>query len=122
MNISTKISAALAVAAISAAFMGYSTSANAAGSMLSNCQANSRGAVVKCCESWIKKNGRPFWMSNANSCGTSVSCSGGSGGTNLPTIAVAYVKKPKCFLESTPPENGSHDSPTPPSTRGGNLR
>ncbi len=46
MNISTKISAALAVAAISAAFMGYSTSANAAGSLLQTCKGSTRGAVV----------------------------------------------------------------------------
>jgi len=118
MNISTKISAALTVAALSAAFMGYSTSANAATSLRDSCHGSTHNAVERCCESWVRRNGKPMWMlvdANAG-CHNAASCRGG-GKSTLPGIA--YVKMPKCFIEQNPPEIKSGPNTPPPQTRGG---
>ncbi|MEO6607218.1 MAG: hypothetical protein ABIN69_01965 [Aestuariivirga sp.] len=108
MNISTKISAALAVAALSVAFMGFSTSANAAGSLLQTCKGSSRGAVISCCQAWVNKHGRPIWMGDTGSCSSSVAC-----GRTTPAavVKIAFVKQPDCYLQSTPPESKSGNPP-----------
>lgn len=113
MNISTKISAALAVAAISAAFMGYSGSANAAGQLRDSCFGKTRGAVENCCQKWVRTHGKPQWMlSSRDGCAAAAVCS--SGGSNYP--AIAYVQKPNCFIEQTLPEEKEGKGP-PPSSR-----
>jgi hypothetical protein len=118
MNITTKISAAVAVAAISAAFIGFSSSANAAASLRETCHGSTRNAVERCCESWVRRNGKPMWMlvdAHAG-CHNATSCRGG-GKSTLPGIA--YVKMPKCYIDQTPPDiKGSPNNPPPP-TRGG---
>ena len=108
MNINTKISTALAVAAISAAFMGYSTSANAAGSLRDTCTGKTRNAVVRCCNTWVGQHGRPIWMGEGG-CRAAAACS--SGGKSINIGAVAYVQKAKCFLEEVPPSTYSSDNP-----------
>ncbi len=77
MNISTKISAALAIAAVSAAFMGFSSSGNAA-SLRDTCMAKHRTALDSCCHTWIRTHGTPMWMQGGNCSSASVSaCRGG---------------------------------------------
>ena len=112
MNISTKISAALAVAALSAAFMGYSTSANAGGNSLREaCVGNSRTAVEQCCNTWVRRHGRPMWMvENNGSCGSAAACSSG-GGPNNGVKTLALVKKPKCYIDDIIILKESHDKP-----------
>ncbi len=110
MNISTKASAVLAIAAISAAFISYSTSANAS-SLRDSCSGNSLSAVRTCCNTWVRQHGKPMWMlDNGGSCSTAVVCSGGSNG-QLKTLT-AFVTNPRCYIEQTQPENKS--SKTPP--------
>ncbi len=103
MNTTAKISAALAAAAISAAFMGYSTSANAASSSLDKCRGSSHSIVAQCCQTWVKQNGKPQWMRGNNlSCTTAVVCqTNWSGGTAT------------CQIDYTPPGNGGHNPPPP---------
>lgn len=112
MNITTKISAALAVAALSAAFMGYSTTANAAGkSLRETCFGKSRAAVENCCDTWVRRNGKPVWMMGpGESCRSSATCNSGGGGSSG-IKAIAYVKKPICYLEDIQLLPESHDKP-----------
>ncbi len=121
MNISTKISAALAVAAISAAFMGYSNTASAA-SLRDTCHGTTRSAVEDCCNTWVRRNGTPMWMiSEHGGCHAAAACSGG-GGSNLPGIA-ANFRRQKCYIDQTPPDTKSGPLNTPASPGGGgNLR
>ena len=114
MNNSTKISAALAVAAVSAAFMGYSSSANAA-SLRDTCKAKTHAAVESCCHTWIRSHGTPMWMMGGNCSSASVStCRGGGGGV----IAAARVAPMLCYDQQiTIADKGGSDH-TPPG-RGG---
>jgi len=113
MNITSKISAALAVAAISAAFMGYSTSANAGGNSLrETCVGNSHTAVEQCCNTWVRRHGRPMWMvDNNGSCSSAAACSSG-GGPNYGVKTLALVKKPRCYIDEIIILKESHDKPS----------
>lgn len=117
MNIRTKISAALAVAAISAAFMGYSTSANAA-SLMQQCQASTRAAVISCCQTWVNKHGKPIWMGGGASCSSSTVCRGSSG--QVKTL-IAFVTTPRCRLQTTPPDVKPGGDAPPSGRLQGNL-
>lgn len=111
MNITTKISAALAVAAISAAFMGYSTSANA-GSLRDTCMRKTHTAVESCCHTWIRSHGTPMWMMGANCSSASVSaCRGGGRGLR----ANASVAPLLCYDQQVTLEDKGGSDHTPPS-------
>ena len=113
MNISTKISAALAVAALSAAFMGYSSNANAA-NLRDTCMAKTRTAVDSCCHTWIRSHGTPLWMQGGNCSSASVSACRGGGGLTLKAARVAPML---CYNQTVTLLDETHDH-TPPS-RGG---
>jgi hypothetical protein len=91
--------------------MGYSTTANAAGmSLRETCVGRSISAVESCCDTWVRRNGKPMWMMGTGGCRSSAACSAG-GGAGSGIYAIAYVKKPICYLDNTPPAHESHDKP-----------
>lgn len=110
MNVTTKISAALAVAALSAAFMGYSASANAA-SLRDTCRAKTRTALDSCCHTWIRAHGTPLWMTGGNCDSASVSvCK--KGGHELKAARGAPLL---CYDQTTTPFDIGGGDHTPPS-------
>lgn len=110
MHITKKISAALAIATISAAFTGYSTSADAAGSLRESCTRNSRSAVASCCNAWVRSHGKPIWMTDRGSCSTAAVCST----SPLPArTSGALAKKPQCYIQPNQPEGKSSYNPPP---------
>jgi hypothetical protein len=111
MNSRFKISAALAAATLAAAAMGYATSANASSSLRSTCVGTNIHAVVRCCDTWVRRNGKPNWMlQSGQNCRSAATCI--SGNTTYGVSMIAFVSKPKCYIDDTPPLNGSHDTPT----------
>ena len=87
--------------------LAASTPAKAASSLLDKCQASSsRQNVEKCCNTWIRQNGRPMWLSRDFSCGNVVSCSPGR--LSRSVTAVAYV--PKCRIDMPQPLGGKSSS------------
>ena len=100
MNISTKISAALAVAALSAAFMGFSTNANA-GSLRDTCSGTTLSSVRNCCNTWVRQHGKPMWMlDNRGSCSSAAACSGGRGGGVVGIASIAkIVTQRRCYID-----------------------
>ena len=125
MNTTMKISAALAAAAVSAAVMGYSTSANAAPSSLERCVGSSRAVIENCCQTWVKRKGKPLWMTDhAMSCNSlPVTCQTSSlqEPARGPIQLAAFQPSPKkpqyiyvCQFDLSPPSTGGHnDSNTP---------
>jgi hypothetical protein len=98
MNISTKISAALAVAALSAAVMGFSTNANAA-SLSDTCSGTTLSSVRNCCNTWVRQHGKPMWMmDNRGSCSSAAACSGGRGGGEIKAIAKIVTHR-RCYID-----------------------
>ena len=72
-----------------------------ASNMLDVCRANTRNKVISCCDSYIEKKGRPFWMQEVR-------------GTSCKSLVVCVAKKskpPLCVLVPPPPP------PPPPPPR-----
>ena len=93
---------ALAIAAVG---IGLATSApaRASGNLMDKCQNNnSRYVVVKCCNTWIRQRGKPFWFGETGTCQNVVYCVTPN---RIPTFAaVAYV--PKCKIGMPLPSGG----------------
>ena len=108
---------ALAIAAVG---IGLATSApaRASGNLMEKCQNNnSRYDVVKCCNTWIRQKGKPFWFGDAASCQSVVACVGKANVVGI--TAVAF--KPKCqIVMPLPRGNGKSggSDPTPPTVVG----
>jgi hypothetical protein len=117
MNISTKISAALAVATLSAAFMGFSTNANA-GSLRDTCSGTTLSSVRNCCNTWVRQHGKPMWMlDNRGSCSSAAVCTGGSVG-EIGAVAKIVTKR-RCYIDQAVPLGKSSPN-NPPSQRTSN--
>ena len=101
---------ALAVAALG---IGLATSApaRAAGNLLDRCQNNnSRYVVEKCCNTWIRQKGKPFWFGETGTCQNVVYCVTPN---RIPTFsAVAFV--PKCKIIIPLPSGGGSSGGNPP--------
>jgi hypothetical protein len=119
MNISTKISAALAVAALSAAFMGFSTNANA-GSLRDTCSGTTLTSVRNCCNTWVRQHGKPMWMlDNRGSCSSAAACSGGHGSVGEIAAVAKIITKRRCYIDQVVLlDKSSPNNPPPKGTRG----
>ncbi len=112
---------ALAIAAIG---IGLATSApaRASGNLLDKCQNyGSRYGAEKCCSSWIRQQGKPWWFGDTGTCHNVVACA-----KKASTVgATLSVVKPKCHIVMpiASGDGGSRESKsTPPRDEGkGNL-
>jgi hypothetical protein len=110
MTNTSKLTIAFAAAAFSiGAALSFASPASAASSMLEKCQPRSSRAIVEgCCNTWIRKHGRPLWMMEANtSCSASVVCVA----KKNPVAAVAFIAaKPKCQIVIEDTNNQGSDN------------
>ena len=102
---------ALAIAAIG---IGLATSApaRASGNLLDKCQNyGSRHATEKCCSSFIRLQGRPWWFGDTGTCHNVVACA--KQANNL--SATLSVVKPKCHIvmPMASGDGGSRESKSP---------
>jgi hypothetical protein len=105
MNSKTIIAATFAIAGLAIA---VSSPARADGSMLEKCHfGSSRALVEKCCTTWIRDNGKPLWMIEANvACHDAVSCRAPQ--RPIRTNAIALVPYPlPCQMNSVKVPDGS---------------
>ena len=111
-KIATTTFAAVTLAALA---MAGSAKADASANLL-KCNGNSRPIVEKCCAEWTRRNGVPFWMSTASiGCGSSVACVTRSRELRDGIVAVAFIKKPRCWISYPQDDNqgGSLSKGTP---------
>ncbi len=108
-SVSYKTIAVAAVVAFGAiAFSSLSANASATGD-LRLCHANSKQKFVKCCETVIRREGKPLWfVENNSSCQTIVACKK----SNAPISFVA-VNPYRCNL-SIPQPGGQGGQNNPP--------
>lgn len=82
-NFMTSRSALSVAALMMLGALSFSSMQAQAGSMptsLGNCRAFNKEGVVKCCETYVERYGRPaFFYDNNSSCRSAVKCSGGYG-------------------------------------------
>ena len=93
---------ALAIAAVG---VGIATSApaRASGNLMDRCgNDNSRYVIEKCCNTWTRQRGKPFWFGETGTCKNVVYCIAPS--RTLTFSAVAYV--PKCKIVMPLPAGG----------------
>lgn len=118
MNISTKISAALAVAALSAAFMGFSGNANA-GSLRDTCSGTTLSSVRNCCNTWVRQHGKPMWMlDNRGSCSSAAACTGGRGSVGEIAAVAKIVTHRRCYIDQVVILEKSSPNTPPPQKQG----
>ena len=98
INMQTTFSAAAAVGAVALfSLLSFGGKAEAASGIF-NCRGTNASQVTSCCEKYVKKNGMPYWMIEAQtSCKQAAVCRKSKGG--LYSIAVAVPAKP-CFLQT----------------------
>ena len=78
---------------------------------LQRCNTNIKGRWIKCCETVIKREGKPLWMLEAQgSCQTSVVCTRGSSGV---TRSLVVAMRPTRCVLLIPNENSQGTIPTP---------
>ena len=86
---------------------------------LQRCNTNIKGRWIKCCETVIKRQGKPLWMlESQGSCSTSVVCSKKTRRINITLLAVRPVR---CILRLPIRDNqGSQPILVPVQQRSGN--
>ena len=108
---------ALAIAAIG---IGLATSApaRASGSLLDKCQNyGSRQGTEKCCSSFIRQQGKPWWFGDTGTCHNVVACAKQS---NNQGATLSFVKtRCRIVMPIASDNGGSRESKsTPPSVEG----
>ncbi len=77
---------------------------------LQRCNTNVKGRWIKCCETVIKREGKPLWMlESQGSCQSSVVCTKGSSRLSLTFVA---MRPTRCVLR-IPNENSQGSGPKP---------
>ena len=105
------------VAAIGLA-LATSAPAHAANSLFDQCHNDgSRHVLEKCCSSWIRQKGKPWWFGDTGNCHDAVACTKKSA-----VLGSLTAVKPKCKLVMAftggGGGGGGGNTPTPPAVVG----
>jgi hypothetical protein len=110
MNIiSTRnVIAAATVAVIAGLAFTAPTASAATYDNLNKCHFATKERVIKCCETIIRKKGKPWWFVETNSnCNTAAVC--------RRKVTVTHVSKPRCYVQVKFPEaKGAKPELAPP--------
>jgi hypothetical protein len=101
--------AAAAIAVVAGIAFTSSSASAATYDNLNKCHFATKEKVIKCCETIIRKKGRPLWFRETSSnCSTVVVC--------RRSTAITHVAKPRCYVQRKFPESKSVTAPvnTPP--------
>ncbi|MDE2385429.1 MAG: hypothetical protein KGO53_12505 [Alphaproteobacteria bacterium] len=122
MNMLSKLTVTIAAAgAALAVAAALSAPASADGSLANKCVGNSKGEVLSCCKTWVKRNGKPLWMMQSNSsCETAVVCRARPPVVRLAPAADTAspmdvaIALPRCFIDQQGPGTKGGNTLQPP--------
>ena len=95
MNGLLKMTGILAVAtAVVGTVLLVSSPAKAQSTMRVTCHGSSKQKVERCCDTWVKQNGRSFWLfESRSSCGGIVVCATAAPMLKTPTSVIVIPPK-----------------------------